>query len=96
MLTLTDDARLAIQALLAPDEAPADAGIRIAAATADSNGAAPELELVVVTEPAPGDQVVDDEGARVYLDETAARLLDHETLDVQIDQDARQVNFFVS
>lgn len=96
MLTLTDDARLAIQTLLSPEDAPAEAGIRIAAAGAANDGAAPDLALQMVAEPAPGDQVLDDHGARVYLDPTAAQALDHETLDVQIDQTAQEVNFFVS
>jgi len=32
-------------------------------------------------------------GARVFLDTVAASLLDHETLDVQLDPEAKSVNF---
>jgi Fe-S cluster assembly iron-binding protein IscA len=49
-----------------------------------------------VPEPAPGDQVVDQDGARVYLDSAAALMLEAETLDAQVDPAAQEVNFFVS
>ncbi len=95
MLTLTDNARTAIQALTAPtDEAPTP-GLRIAAAPgADLHSA--DLDLDVAATPAPGDSVVEDEGARVFLDAAAAQALDGQTLDVQIDSDAQQVQFFLA
>lgn len=93
MLTLTDGARLAIRSLISPADAPDDAGVRIAA-TGGSDGQGPELALSIVPAPAPGDEVVEDHGARVFLDATAAQLLGDETLDAQIDAGAEQVNFF--
>lgn len=95
MLTLTDDARLAIRSLVAPTDVPDDAGVRIAS-TGTVDGQGPELALTVAPAPEPGDEVVDDEGARVFLDPTAAELLADETLDVQIDRSAEQVNFFLT
>lgn len=95
MLTLTDNAQLAIRSLTGAMDESDGAGVRIAS-TAGGDGASPELELAVVTEPAPGDAVIDEGGARVYLDAAAALMLDEETLDVQIDQAAQEVNFFVS
>jgi iron-sulfur cluster assembly protein len=96
MLTLTDNAQLAIRSLLAaPTDAGTETGVRIATAPGP-NGEAPSLALALVAEPAPGDQVLDEGGARVYLDETAAQMLDHETLDAQIDTEAQQVDFFVA
>jgi iron-sulfur cluster assembly protein len=102
MLTLTDNARVAIRSLTGFAEEPTEAGVRIATSaggdptSAGGDTAAPELALAVVPEPIPGDQVVDEGGARVYLDSAAALLLDQETLDAQIDSAAQEVNFFVT
>jgi len=95
MLTLTDNAQFAIKSLTGALDEPTGAGVRIAT-TSGSNGASPELELAIVPEPAPGDQVVDEDGARVYLDSAAALMLDAETLDAQVDTAAQEVNFFVT
>lgn len=95
MLTLTDNAQLAIRTLCSPADEPSDAGVRIASAPG-GDGASPQLALAVVAEPAPGDQILDEGGARVFLDATAAELLDQQTLDAQVDQSAQEVNFFVA
>ena len=95
MLTLTDNAQYAIRTLVSPADDPSQAGVRIAAAPG-TNGSTPELSLQVVAEPAPGDEVVDNAGARVFLDAAAAAMLSEETLDVQVDADAQEVNFFVT
>jgi iron-sulfur cluster assembly protein len=96
MLTLTDNAQLAIRSLTGSVEELTGGGVRIATSTPGGNGASPELALAIVPEPAPGDQVVDQDGARVYLDAAAAQMLDNETLDAQIDPAAQEVNFFVT
>ena len=96
MLTLTDNARVAIRSLTGIAEEPTAAGVRIATTATGGDGAGPELALAVVPEPAPGDQVVDEDGARVYLDSAAALMLDEETLDAQINSAAQEVNFFVT
>ena len=95
MLTLTDNAQYAIRTLVSPADEPTEAGVRIAS-TSGGNGATPELSLEVVHEPEPGDQVVDNNGARVFLDAAAAEMLAQQTLDVQVDEAAQQVNFFVA
>lgn len=95
MLTLTDNAQLAIRTLTSPADEPTAAGVRIATA-AGNDGAGPQLALAVVAEPAPGDQILDEGGARVFLDSTAAQMLDQETLDARVDTAAQEVNFFVT
>lgn len=94
MLTLTADAETAIRSLVEADPA-GQAGVRIATTPA-VDGEGRQLGMEITESPQAGDQVIDSEGARVFLDETAASLLDHETLDVQIDPDAKQVNFFLA
>jgi iron-sulfur cluster assembly protein len=95
MLTLTDNAQLAIRSLTGSQDAPDGAGVRIAT-TSPANGSNPELALAIVPEPAPGDQVVNTDGARVYLDSAAAVMLDEQTLDASVDTEAQEVNFFVT
>lgn len=96
MLTLTDGARLAILGLTEPIDPKGQAGLRIATTSTSTDGRGPELGLNIATEPTPGDQIVDDAGARVFLDEAAAGLLDQQTLDVQIDVASEQVAFYLT
>lgn len=95
MLTLTENARLAIAGLVEPTDVDGRAGIRIAM-DPSTNGAAPQLGLHVAAGPAPGDSVIEEDGARVFLDAGASMLLEQQTLDVRIDQAAQQVDFYVS
>lgn len=79
MLTLTDSAKDAVRQMVGQQNAPEGSGIRIAATP--SNGAEATLSLDLATEPSAGDTVVEDEGARVFLDEAAAAVLDDKVLD---------------
>jgi iron-sulfur cluster assembly protein len=88
VLTLTDSATTEIRNLIASNpEIPQDAGVRIAATPgADS------LSLSLAHTPADGDAVLDEGGARVFLEQTAAQLLDDKTLDAGVDPQG-QVQF---
>ncbi|ASW53823.1 iron-sulfur cluster assembly accessory protein [Plantactinospora sp. KBS50] len=89
MLTLTDNAVLVIRDLTAQQEVPDGAGLRIA--TDPEAGA---LTLALAEAPAQGDQVVDNSGARIFLDADAAQLLDDKALDAAVDaQGAVQFGF---
>ena len=70
MLTMTDNAVLVIRDLAAQQDVGEDGGLRIAADTD-----AGSLSIELVPQPAQGDQVVDNEGARIFLDADAAELL---------------------
>jgi Fe-S cluster assembly iron-binding protein IscA len=87
VLTLTHHAQDAVRTLTQDPQAPETAGLRIATGTEG-------LELMVVAEPAPGDALIDDGGARVFVEPQAAQLLDEQTLDAQVEGD--QVNFFLA
>jgi Fe-S cluster assembly iron-binding protein IscA len=95
MLTLTQDARLAIQGLIEPVDTDGHGGLRIAVADSP-NGQGPQLGLELATGPNPGDSVIDEEGARVFLDHSASALLDGSTLDVQVDDAAQEVAFYLT
>jgi Fe-S cluster assembly iron-binding protein IscA len=79
MLTLTDSAKDAVRQMVDQQDAPQGSGIRIAASS--SNGTEGTLSLDLAIEPSLGDTVVEDEGARVFLDEAAAAALDDKVLD---------------
>jgi Fe-S cluster assembly iron-binding protein IscA len=84
---LTNHAQDAVRTLTQDPQAPERAGLRIAAGNQG-------LELMLVAEPAPGDALIDDDGARVFLESQAANLLDERTLDAEIEGD--KVNFFLA
>ena len=87
MLTLTDNALTAVRTLTQDPKAPEGAGLRI---TPGTEG----LELILVADPVPGDALIDDGGARVYVEPEAAELLKEQTLDAQVEDG--QVSFFLS
>ena len=86
MLTLTDHAQDAVRALT--PQAPESAGLRIAPGNQG-------FELSLVTEPVPGDALIDDGGVRVFVEPQTAQLLDEQTLDAQLDEGG-EVNFFLA
>ena len=86
MLTLTDHAQDVVRALT--PQAPESAGLRIAPANQG-------FELSLVTEPVPGDAIIDDGGVRVFVEPQTAQLLDEQTLDAQLDEGG-EVNFFLA
>ncbi|MFG1700293.1 Fe-S cluster assembly protein HesB [Nonomuraea sp. NPDC049309] len=79
MLTLTDNAVVAIRDLLVGENVPAEAGLRIAP-KADKAGT---LEVTLASMPHAGDQVVEKEDVRVFVAEEAVRILDDKSLDAQ-------------
>lgn len=81
MLTLSRSAVEAVHNLLHTTEMPDDAGLRIGTA-ADS-----QLTLEIAPEPAPGDQVIEEGGARVFVDPEAAPILAYAELSAQMDGD---------
>ncbi|MFJ6195428.1 iron-sulfur cluster biosynthesis family protein [Micromonospora sp. NPDC092111] len=82
MLTMTDNAVLVIRDLAAQQDVAQDGGLRIAADTE-----AGSLTIELVPEPVQGDQVVDTEGARIFLDADAAELLNDTSVDASVDDE---------
>jgi iron-sulfur cluster assembly protein len=87
LLTLTKHAQTAVRTLTQDPQAPENAGLRI---TPGNDG----LELMLVAEPVPGDALIDDSGARVFVEPQVAQLLDEQTLDAQVEDG--NVNFFLA
>ena len=63
------------------EEVGPDGGLRITA-SGDGNGDS-ALEFDVAPAPGEGDEVVEEDGAKVFLDEAAAAVLADKTLDVE-------------
>ncbi|BCL15935.1 adhesin [Micromonospora sagamiensis] len=82
MLTMTDNAVLVIRDLAAQQDVSDAGGLRI---TADLDAGSLAVELV--GQPARDDQVVDTEGARIFLDSDAAELLNDTSVDASVDEE---------
>jgi Fe-S cluster assembly iron-binding protein IscA len=84
MLTLTENAADIVKQIA--DQVPDGEGPGIRITRADE-GAEPGLTLTAAPAPEPGDQVVDEAGARIFLDATAASVLDDKVLDAAVEPD---------
>lgn len=85
MLTLTDTAADVVKQLTEMDAETADGGLRISSQPDGDEG--PGLLLSPAPAPEDGDQVLDESGARVFLDESAALMLDDKVLDAEVGED---------
>jgi iron-sulfur cluster assembly protein len=83
VLTLTENASAVIKNITESQEQPEGSGLRI---VQQGDGQEAELALTTATTPEAGDQVVEDQGARVFLEETAAETLEDKVLDAQVDE----------
>ena len=81
MLTLTENANTVVKSIIDQSGTGQQAGLRISQDEPDS----PALHVMPTEAPQPGDQVLDEDGARVFLEETAAATLDDKVLDAQVD-----------
>jgi Fe-S cluster assembly iron-binding protein IscA len=85
VLALTDNATDAIEQILTAPGVPDGAGIRITPAPSSNTPTpASELQLAVVERPVEGDEVVEEQGARVFIEDTVAGYLDDKQLDVDV------------
>ena len=92
MLALTDNAVEAVKSIVSSsDEASETSGLRMVAERA---GTQANFHLSVVLLPAEDDEVIDEQGARVFLEPEAATLLDEKVLDDSVEQD--QVAFTIA
>jgi iron-sulfur cluster assembly protein len=81
MLMLTESAKEMVRDMVSTGDAPDGTGLRITAAHDEDGG--PALSIELASEPAEGDQVLDEDGTRVFLEPEAASLLDDKVLDAE-------------
>jgi iron-sulfur cluster assembly protein len=91
MLALSESASTAIRNLVDRSELPGASGLRIAA----EEGGSGRLGVSTAGMPEEGDQVVEDQGARVFLEPSAAVMLDDKVLDATVDEQGR-IGFVLS
>jgi iron-sulfur cluster assembly protein len=90
VLILTETATSEIRNIIADPEVPEGCGLRIA-----NDPSAGGLTLTLATAPAEDDKVLDEDGARVFLEPQAAVMLDDKALDAAKDTDG-QLRFTVA
>ena len=81
MLTLTENASAIVNEITSQPGLAETAGLRITS----EDSAEPAFAVSAAQQAEPGDQVVEQGGATVYLDESAAVLLDDKVLDAAVD-----------
>ena len=92
LLALTDSAVQAVKDIVSSsDEIAETGGLRMVAERA---GTRANFELSVVPLPAEDDEVIEEQGVRVFLEPEAASLLDDKVLDASVEQN--QVAFTIA
>ncbi len=81
MLTLTDNATAIVNEITGQPGLSESAGLRITSTPTPE----PAFEVTAAEQAEPGDQVVEQGGATVYLDQAAAEILDDKILDAAVD-----------
>lgn len=84
MLTLTEQAARVIHDLASQPEMPAATGLRIS--STPDNTAGPALSVSLAEGPAPQDQVVEVQQAKVFVGPEVAGELSDKVLDAQVDE----------
>ena len=79
MLTLTETASTVVKSIIDRDQNSTDGALRIASGRNDR-----DFAIAVVSTPEPGDQLVEQHGAKVYLEPSASVALDDKTLDAEV------------
>lgn len=82
MLTLTDTASTVVKTIAAQSPGAEDGGLRIS----DAAGESANFAVAVAPTPEPTDAVVEQDGARVFLDVSASVALDDKVLDASVDE----------
>lgn len=82
MLTLTENASTIVKTLTAQVPDSQDTGLRISSTNPENTA----FSVGVAEAPEPMDLVVESEGARVFLEPTAAVALDDKVLDATLDE----------
>jgi iron-sulfur cluster assembly protein len=84
LLALTDSAVQAVTEFVSSSEEPSETGgVRMVAERA---GTQVNFQLSVVPVPAEDDEVIEEQGARIFLEPDAASLLDDKVLDAKLEQ----------
>lgn len=92
MLAISHGAAEVIKQIVLSAQVPDEGGVRISAQPIGDESM--RLDLSLAMSPEPGDAIVEQEGANVFVEQTVAPLLDDKTLDAAM-VDADQVTFSI-
>ena len=84
MLTLTDRAAATIRTLTSQPGIPADTGLRMSLQDSEAGTLALSLDS-----PQPDDAIIEDGGARVFVQRDAADIVEDRELDAELDDQGR-------
>lgn len=88
MLSLTPEATQAIERILKAPGVPENAGLRIMpVGPTDESQVTSELQVEVADQPGERDEVIEANGARVFVQDSLCGYLDDKTLDAETDQE---------
>ena len=90
MLTLTENASTIVKTIVDQNLPTEDAGLRFS----QLDGEQSALTVAAAEQAEPGDEVIEQNGAKVFLDETAAVALGDQVLDAAVD-DSGSVQFSI-
>lgn len=93
MLILTEAAAEVVKSFTSNPQVPDGAGLRIASSTPGTENP-DSLQVTATAAPAADDQVIESDGARVYLEPQAATYLEDKVLDAQVDGQGK-AHFFL-
>ena len=85
MLAISDSAAQVIKHVVSSAQIPDEGGIRISAEPMDDESVS--LDVSLVMSPEPGDAIVEQAGANVFVEQDVAPLLDDKVLDASIEAD---------
>lgn len=87
MLALTTEATEAIEAILKAPGVPAGAGIRIIPVAPEDGSVTSELQVEVADQPEERDEVIEEAGARVFVEDSLCGYLEDKMLDAEMAQE---------
>lgn len=88
MLALTPEATQAIERILKAPGVPDGSGLRIIpVAPAEESDVTSELQVELAEQPGERDEVIETNGARVFVQDSLCRYLDDKTLDAETNQE---------
>lgn len=87
MLSITHHAAETIRSLLDAPELPDSAGVRISTSALSWNGHGPPITIDLAVSAQPGDEVVQEEGAQVFIAPAVADALEDKELDAEVEPD---------
>lgn len=83
MLAISHDAAEVIKVIVTSSQMSGQGGIRLWLDSVDDASAT--LELALADTPEPGDALIEEKGANVFVEQNAARFLDDKLLDARVE-----------